>query len=408
MKTEKLKSFFEEKLKEFPYKIEVVDWEGNKYSIGKNTKKHWRGGVLKIIFKNDDGAKKFIGLDALGFIESFLKGDVDLEDNIYLIRYLSECTRFDITLLQKIPRLIINKAFQNVSRARVNVRSHYDIDQRALDLYLDHEYLAYACAMFKDSLKFNKKELLKIGNGKIDDFDSLEMAQWRRFKDAVDFCNPKRGESLLDIGCGYGGQLKVSLENYPNSKIVGWTHSKNQVKKGREMLKKFDSLKWEINEGDYREEKRVFDHVMSTGMACHVGPNGLVPYIKNVRARIKKDGRYLHHVLMTPYSRLPFDFNVGVAFNKKYVWPGFHWFTLGEHIKALEENGFEVIRVVNLSEHYRKTTAAWYERMIANKDKFIEYAGDKTFRAWQLYLASGSETFAIHRGYVYRVYCRAL
>ena len=44
------------------------------------------------------------------------------------------------------------------------------------------------------------------------------------------------GETMLDIGCGYGGQLAVSLESRPATRVVGWTHSANQVREGLQLL----------------------------------------------------------------------------------------------------------------------------------------------------------------------------
>ena len=44
---------------------------------------------------------------------------------------------------------------------------------------------------------------------------------------------------------------------------------------------------------------------------------------------------------------------------------------MGEHTKALEENGFEIVKLINLSPHYAKTTAAWYERMMASEEEMI-------------------------------------
>ena len=43
-------------------------------------------------------------------------------------------------------------------------------------------------------------------------------------------------------------------------------------------------------------------------------------------------------------------------------------FTPGAHVRALEQNGFRVRRLIDYSEHYAKTTAAWYERMMAHRD----------------------------------------
>ena len=68
------------------------------------------------------------------------------------------------------------------------------------------------------------------------------------------------------------------------------------------------------------------------------------------------DWRHFHHALMTAHTPLPIDTYIGIAFNKKYVWPGFHWFTVGEHVRALEQNGFQIDRAVNLTPHYAKTS----------------------------------------------------
>jgi cyclopropane fatty-acyl-phospholipid synthase-like methyltransferase len=166
--------------------------------------------------------------------------------------------------------------------------------------------------------------------------------------------------------------------------------------------------RWELNEGDYRQDERVYDHITSTGMVSHVGPRGLAPYVRNVRRRIKTGGRYLHHALMTAHDPLPIDFSLGIAFNKKYVWPGFHWFTVGEHVRALEKNGFQVERVLNLTRHYAKTTMAWYERMMANRDLMVRNLGEPTFRAWQVFLAGVTGAYLEKRVHVYRLYCEAV
>ena len=166
-----------------------------------------------------------------------------------------------------------------------------------------------------------------------------------------------------------------------------------------------DQKRWELNQGDYPEEDRVFDHVTSTGMVSHVGPRGLVPYVKSVRQRIKTGGRYVHQALTTGYTRLPLDFAVGVAFNKQYVWSGFHWFAFSTHVKALEQNGFSVLKAVNLSGHYAKTTNAWYERMMDQQATIVSLLGETSFRAWRIYLAGAVGGLAKGRLHVYRLYC---
>jgi len=110
---------------------------------------------------------------------------------------------------------------------------------------------------------------------------------------------------------------------------------------------------------------------------------------------------------MKPFTGRPLDSEIGISFNKKYVWPGFHWFPLEDHIAALTENKFEVIKIINLSTNYAKTTAAWYERMMENKNTFIDSLGSQTFRSWQIYLSGASSGFLNGKTCVYRIYCHA-
>lgn len=407
--SDRLHAFMEQTFGDFPWEIVVRDWTGRRYSVGRG-EEHWRGTPLELDVGNEASARDLIGLNPVAFLERFVRGESDLSGNLHLLGEIRNHARLELSPLQTAWRVLANRAlqFQDPSHARISVKSHYDIPQAALDLYLDKAYLSYSCAMFEAPERLDVEELVRVGEGRADTFDSLEKAQWRKFQDAADYVAPAPGESVLDIGCGYAGQLRVLFDAYPGAQAVGWTHSSNQASVGREKLAGRDPSRWEVHEGDYRQERRAFDHVTSTGMISHVGPRGLLPYVREIRRRIKGGGRYLHHALMTPYMSRSLDSAVGVAFNKKYVWPGFHWFTLGEHVEALERNGFEIARLTNLSLHYGKTTAAWYERMMAHEEEFRSIAGEHTFRAWQVYLGPLSTAFRSGQLHVYRIYCRAV
>lgn len=405
---DKLKSFFYNTLSSFPWRIIVKDWTGQSYSVG-GDEPHWHARPLEMDIKTERAGADLLAMRPMKFLDRFLSGEVDMRGNLYLLSHIRQYAKMSLSIPQMLLSVLSSRAFllQDTKRAKTNVKSHYDIPQEVLDTYLDQTYMSYSCAMFEHPDDFDVDEMLRPGRGKQDNFDSLEKAQWRKFADAMEFLDPKRGETVVDIGCGYGGQLAVALESTPASRVVGWTHSANQVRGGRRMLAEFDEGRWELNEGDYRLENRQFDHVASTGMVSHVGPRGLVPYVRNIRKLIRDGGRYVHHALMAPYTGRSLDSDIGIAFNKKYVWPGFHWFTYAQHTKALEENGFEVVRSTNLSQHYAKTTAAWYERMMQKKGVMVSHMGEATLRAWQIYLSGASGGFTNGEMHVYRLYCRA-
>jgi cyclopropane-fatty-acyl-phospholipid synthase len=266
--------------------------------------------------------------------------------------------------------------------------------------------------MFEDPADLGLEDLLRVGTGEGDDWDSLEKAQWRKFAHAADYLAPGPDDTVLDVGCGYPGFLQVLMDRHPPRSVVGWTHSANQVREVTEMLRAYDPASFELHQGDYREDERVYDHIHSTGMISHVGPpgrdSGLVNYVRQVRRRIRYGGRYVHHSLMTASKDTALFDQVGPEFNRRYVWPGFYWYTLGDHVKALEENGFQVVHVINLTPHYAKTTRAWYERLLADSDTFVAHAGESTFRAWRVYLAGITGSFLNRNTHVYRLLCEAV
>jgi len=394
--------------REFPWTVRIRDCNGNTFKVGKG-KQHWCKEPLSIHLKTENAMKKVLTGDALGFLEKFVEGEVAIEGNIYVLPFLKHYGRFGkVKWGQWIASIARNSLGQSARRTASNVKSHYDIPQEALDVYLDRVYRSYSCGIFENPLDINKEDLLLIGRGKEDTFDSLEKAQWRKFKDAVDFLNPRTGETMIDIGCGYGGQLAVALEEYPFGNVVGWTHSENQVRVGRQLLSGIAKDRWEIHEGDYREETRTFDHVTSMGMISHVGPRGLAPYVRRIRRMIRTGGRYVHHAIMGYHHAANENWSPGTVFNKKYVWPGFHWFTVGEHATVLDKNGFAIRKMVNLGDHYTKTTAAWYLRMMQEEERMIHIMGEQTFRAWRIYLGGAPGAFQTKEGCVCRFYCEAV
>lgn len=408
-----LESFIIKTFSNFRWRLQI-SYQNKTFSLGKD-EPHWSNEPLIIKIKTNSAAKTILDHDALGFLIKVVDGEIDLEGNIYVITFLKDHGKFKkIKSWRWLKRIIIDNLPQTKGLAKINVKSHYDMPEQAISQYLDNEYESYSTAMWENPFNFNKEELTKIGNGKTDKFDSLEKAQWRKFKDGMDFIKPHPGEKIIDIGCGYGGQLKVGLEECPGIKYVGWTHSHNQVGKGKKLLENFPKEQWELHEGDYREEKRYwsFDHVTSSGMVSHVGPRGLIPYLRNVRKLMKPQGggKYVHHAIMASSTQAPVNWSPGSVFNKIYVWPGFHWFTPAEHYRALEENGFRVYKVISLNDNYSKTTAAWYLRFKKNESEIRKYMNEKEFRAWEIYLAGAVGCFkrVHHTGGKFRFYCYSL
>jgi cyclopropane-fatty-acyl-phospholipid synthase len=135
--------------------------------------------------------------------------------------------------------------------------------------------LQYTCAFFQDT-------------------DDLDIAQEQKMRLIGQKLNLKRGQIVLDIGCGWGG-----LVNYLSStfdvKVVGITLSKEQIKYARQRYGSNKNASFMFM--DYRKipKNMMFDRIVSVGMLEHVGDKNYDAYFKVVHDHLNQDGIALIH-----------------------------------------------------------------------------------------------------------------
>ncbi len=124
---------------------------------------------------------------------------------------------------------------------------HYDIGNELYQKMLGKS-MQYSCAYWKDA-------------------KTLDEAQKNKLDLICKKLKLKEGETLLDIGCGWGTLLKYAAKNY-GIKGIGLTVSEEQAKFAREINK---GLPVKIEVADYRTFEGKFDKIVSVGMIEHVG-----------------------------------------------------------------------------------------------------------------------------------------
>lgn len=118
--------------------------------------------------------------------------------------------------------------------------------------------------------------------------DTLEQAQINKVHHILDKLFIKEGETLLDIGCGWGTLMFTATKEY-NVKATGITLSEEQYDLITKRIKE-EHLedKCRVLLMDYRELKgETFDHITSVGMFEHVGSENLEGYFKVVKDLLK-------------------------------------------------------------------------------------------------------------------------
>lgn len=230
-----------------------------------------------------------------------------------------------------------------------------------------------------------------------DETVSLEDAQYAKIDRACRKLQLQKGESLLDIGCGWGTFVARAARDF-GVKSYGVTLAQEQVDFGTDRIKKYgvtDRAKVEVC--DYRNIQGQFDKIVSLEMVEHVGTKNLSQYFKKCHELLKDDGlfvlqwtgiRNLYHPRnpFTALSLRPEDL-IWSLFMARYIFPGADAsLPLSAMLRAAEEGGFEIADVERMSGHYVRTLRHWRDLWVKNREEVVKAYGERWYRLWYFFL----------------------
>jgi len=267
----------------------------------------------------------------------------------------------------------------NRRRARRNVASHYDLDARLYDLFLDSDR-QYSCAYFEYPGQ------------------SLDDAQTAKKRHIAAKLLPADGATALDIGCGFGG-LGLYLAGVAGARVTGVTLSEEQFAVAKNRARDAGlAERVEFRLQDYRDVDETFDRIVSVGMFEHVGVNSYDEFFTTARRLLKDDGIMLLHSIGRNY--VPGATNPWI---RKYIFPGGHIPSLSEVLPAVERAGLFVTDIEILRLHYAETLRAWRERFMARRDEAAKLYDERFCRMWEFYLAGSETSFRIDGNMVFQL-----
>ena len=212
-----------------------------------------------------------------------------------------------------LPKIFSNLTSQKKQKEEVSY--HYDLGNDFYSLWLD-DTMSYSCGYFKN------------------ENDSLE------------------GQSLLDIGCGWGSLLIEAAKNY-KVKGLGITLSEEQYKKFKSRIEEENLQDYlDVKLMDYRELEKSglsFDRVVSVGMLEHVGRPNYDLFMRNVSKVLKKEGIFVLHYISGLVE------SEGDAWMRKYIFPGGVIPSLREIVSLSADYKFYTTDIESLRTHYMKT-----------------------------------------------------
>ena len=275
--------------------------------------------------------------------------------------------------LKTVPLLIQN--------SRKNVQYHYNLGNDFYQLFLDPT-LTYSCGY-----QANPQ-------------DSLETMQRQKYEIICRKLALKPDESLIDIGCGWGGMLIYAAENYGITG-TGITLSEEQAALAQKRIAEkglTDKIKIIIQ--DYRETEGQYDKFVSIGMFEHVGKGNFSTFMEKARALLKPHGVGMLHTITTESSER------NGPWIDKYIFPGGYAPQLSEICRDLRAAKLTVAHCENLKPHYAETFKRWGENFTTNREIIASLSPnyDKRFqRMWYLYLQSFEASFRDGSMHIYQV-----
>ncbi len=313
---------------------------------------------------------------SLGFGESYMDGWWDCEQlDVMIHRVLGANLEKKIQPWRMawpyLKARFIN--LQTKNQAFDNGQAHYDIGNDLYERMLDKR-MVYTCAYFKDA-------------------QTLDEAQEAKLDLVCKKIGLKKGDRVLDIGCGWGSWAKFAAEKYGAS-VVGITVSKEQVALGQERCK---GLPVEIRLQDYRDVNEPFDHIISLGMFEHVGYKNYRDYMAVAARCLKDGGLFLLHTIGGNTSTTSID-----PWIEKYIFPNAMLPSV-KQISAAAEGLFVMEDWHSFGQYYDLTLMAWYKNFHARWPEISQKYGERFYRMWRFYLLVCAGSFRCRKNQLWQI-----
>jgi cyclopropane-fatty-acyl-phospholipid synthase len=314
---------------------------------------------------------------SLGLGETYVEGWWDCEQideairkimDARLERHFARRWHISLSAMKVLRAKILN--LQRPKKAAEVANVHYDLDVE-LFRYMLGPTMVYSCAYWKDAA-------------------NLDRAQ----EDKLDLICRKLGvrgsDSILDVGCGWGGLLKYSSARF-GCRATGITISAKQCAYAIDYC---EGLPVRVLLGDYRDTRlgseSRFDKIACIGMLEHVGRKNYRTFIKIIDNLLAENGLFL----LQTVGRC-----IGATdpWLDKYIFPNGMLPSAAEIAKAIE--GLFVIEDWHcFGMDYDRTLMAWHANFEAYADSHGSTFPKGFHRLWRYYLLSCAGSFRACRG----------
>lgn len=265
------------------------------------------------------------------------------------------------------------------------VQSIYDDDHTTewLKLFCDPTML-YSCAYFER-----------------DDM-TLEEAQLAKLDLALGKCDLRPGQTLLEIGCGWGACSYRAAVKY-KAHVHALTLSETQQAYCQQLTSSLPkgSGTVDVRLQGWEEYHEPVDRIISIAAFEHFGRDRHPHFFARCRELLPDDGRLLLHTIVA------YDFgdlrSMGLEVNEEFIafvkflsrdiFPGGFLRRPTVIVRIAQENGFEVTRTHHLQQHYARTLDCWARNLMANRTQAVALKSTAEYDRYMRYLTLCAQWF---------------
>ncbi|MFA6114988.1 MAG: cyclopropane-fatty-acyl-phospholipid synthase family protein [Sphingomonas sp.] len=226
------------------------------------------------------------------------------------------------------------------SGARRNIEFHYDLGNDFYSLWLDPG-MTYSSALFEEPISAAQ---------------SLEDAQATKLRAALDRTATKPGDTILEIGCGWGSFAEIAAG--AGVKVHGITLSAEQKRavEARMAAAGLDGVTVSLT--DYRDVTGQYDAVASIEMVEAVGEEFWPAYLQAIARALKPGGRAAIQYIAIDDAIFHAYAN-NVDFIQRFVFPGGMLLSESRFRAIAEANGLGWHDQRDFGLHYAETLKRW-------------------------------------------------